>query len=123
MNPFSVLTSKIFAGVSIALLLFAGVQTVRLSSAKSSLEKKRDQLAASQAALSVSNNSIDTLTAELIAKNAESDARARALQEARNKAATDAKRLDGLSRSTSAQIDALRARIGTNTADCPTPDL
>lgn len=59
---FSALTSKIFGGVAIALLVLAGVQTYRVDSLK-------DKLAYSNAKLVISNTSIDTLEKAIIASN------------------------------------------------------
>lgn len=65
MNPFSALTSKIFGGVALVLLLAVIVQTVRLNDAKADLETKRNQLAHSEAQHAVTIASLDALASEM----------------------------------------------------------
>lgn len=62
-NPFSVLTSKIFAGLSVALLALCAVQSVRLSSAQLKLTAEREGRASDREATRVA-----MLAAEAAAK-------------------------------------------------------
>mgnify|MGYP005992340623 CR=1 FL=1 len=95
-------------GLAIAVLLL-GVQTWRVSSLKGDIVERDKQLGSLEARLSASNNSISELMAALAAKNAESEARAKAFTDAQNKARQQQEALARRFGATQAQIDALRA--------------
>lgn len=59
MNPFTVLTSKLFGGLSIALLLALGVQTYRVSSLNGDLSEARTEIAGWVAADEVARRMIE----------------------------------------------------------------
>jgi hypothetical protein len=61
MNPFSALTSKIFAGTSIALLLIVGGMYLMLHRANGQIEQLRGNLAECNAARAVQNAAVQRL--------------------------------------------------------------
>ena len=123
MNPFTALTSKIFGGLAIVLLIAVAVQTVRLSSAQEALETKRNELAAEQARHAVTRQSVDTLDAVIADLNERSLARAEAYAEGQAVAAKRAADLAESRQQSEKQIAELRkaAREQVN-GDCPVPD-
>jgi chromosome segregation ATPase len=119
---FSALTSKIFGGLSIALLIVVGAlwfQNARLTDQR---DTARDKLTAEVAAHKVTLESVATLRDALDAKNAESLARAAALETARQESAQAQADADRRFRSTQSRIDALRAAVGQNGDDCSIPE-
>lgn len=119
---FSALTSKIFGGLSIALLIVVGAlwfQNARLTDQR---DTARAKLTAEIAAHKVTLESVATLRHALNAKNAESLARAAALETARQESAQAQADAERRFRSTQASIDALRAAVGQNGDDCSIPE-
>jgi prefoldin subunit 5 len=119
---FSALTSKIFGGLSIALLIVVGAlwfQNARLTDQR---DTARANLTAEIAAHKVTLESVATLRDALDAKNAESLARAAALEKARQEAAQAQADAERRFRSTQSRIDALRAAVGQNSGDCDVPE-
>ncbi|MFA6031801.1 MAG: hypothetical protein WC889_02740 [Myxococcota bacterium] len=106
---FSTLTAKIGGGIIIALLLFAGVQSFRLSARTAERDVARASFQTEVAKHSVSLASIKELRDVIDAKNAESDARAKAYADSK---AADAKAIADLDR----RFDASRGRIATLSA-------
>lgn len=123
MNPFTALTSKIFGGLAIVLLIAVAVQTVRLSSAQEALETKRNELAAEQARHAVTRQSVDTLDAVIADLNNRALARAEAYAQGQAEAQKRSAELAKLSAESDKRIEALRraAREQVN-GDCPVPD-
>lgn len=121
-NPFSAFTSKLFAGLSLALLLAVGVQTVRLSAANEALEDKRNELATCEAQHAVTRQSVDTLDAVITDLNNRALARAEAYAQGIEEAEKRSAELAKLSAESDRRIEALRkaAREQVN-GDCPTP--
>ncbi len=122
MNPFSALTSKLFAGLSLALLLAVGVQTVRLSAANEALEDKRNELATCEAQHAVTRQSVDTLDAVITDLNNRALARAEAYAQGIEEAEKRSAELAKLSAESDQRIAALRAAAREQVnGDCPTP--
>lgn len=59
MNPFTVLGAKIFGGIALALLLFAGIQQWRIGNLKAEIKVQRNLLAECNAARAVQNAAIE----------------------------------------------------------------
>jgi cell division protein FtsB len=114
-NLFAPLAMKVAGGIAAVLLVLLGIQTWRLSDAKSDLEDKRNQLAASEAQHSVTRASLSTLESELAKMVRDGELRAKRLQEARS----EAKEASGALRDRAA---ALRAQAGSVDDPCVTPD-
>lgn len=122
MNPFTALTSKIFGGVALVLLLAVIVQTVRLNDAKSDLETKRNELATCEAQHAVTRQSVGTLEAVIEDLNERALARAEAYAEGQAEAQKRSAELAKLSAESDKRIAALRAAAREQVnGDCPTP--
>ena len=108
---FSSLTNKLFAGALILALAFCTVQTVRLGSAKSNLEKTRSALAMSEARHTITRQSVTTLETKLAAMIEAGQLTRKSVQDAltATKQQTDAMRSDA---------DVIGALVGEN---CQTP--
>lgn len=107
-NPFSALTSKIFGGLALLLLIAVGVQTWRLSSAQSALEDKRNELATCEARHAVTRGSVARLEAIIADLNEQAEQRAEAFAEAQELARKRDAELDRLAQSSGAMIERLR---------------
>lgn len=96
----------------------------RLSSVDGDRDEWRDKAKNEAAAHEITLQSVKTLRDALDAKNAESLARAAALEKARQQAAQAQADADRQFRATQARIDALRAAVGQNRGDdCATPNV
>lgn len=104
--------------VLIALCAFLGW---RLHSVDGSRDDWRDKTKSEVAAHKVTLESVKTLRDALDQKNAESLARAKALQDARSEAAQAQADAERRYATTKARIDALRAAVGQNGDDCSVP--
>lgn len=122
MNPFSALTSKIFGGLALVLLLAVIVQTVRLGDANEALEDKRNELATCEAQHAVTRQSVDTLDAVIEDLNERALARGEAYEAAKAEATRNEAKLEVLAEESDRRISELRklAREQVN-GDCPTP--
>src|SRR3546814_4647531 len=99
---FNVLTSKIFGGLSIALLLLLGMQTLRVNHLSGKLDKQVELTKKWKDAQQITRSSLDDVIAALSEKNAESRERAKKLEASKLKAEADAKR----------NAEAYRSKIG-----------
>lgn len=114
-NPFSALTSKIFGGAALALLIALGVVMWRADAISAQRDALRDKLAVSNAKLAVSNASIATLEQSLAAYIGAGRA-AKVSQLAAVKAQeTDSAKLK-------AEADAIRAEVVRGGNGCGTPE-
>jgi hypothetical protein len=113
-NPFSAFTSKIFGGLSLALLVALGIMALVHKHDLATADKLRNEKATLSAKLAVSNASIaaleKTLAAYVSAGKASQVAQAAAIaaQEPRN---ADLQR----------QADAIRAEVAKGADGCETP--
>lgn len=106
----------IAVGCAIALALMAF--TIHLKNNK--IESQRNQIAAVNAKLAISNGSIDLLTATIGKLNAEAKARADAFENSRKLAAQEAQALETKAKGSQAQIDRLRA-LAARGGTCAVP--
>lgn len=113
--------NKVFAGVTVALLLFAGIQTWRLSNAKGDLEDKRNELATCEARHAVTRQSVETLEAEIADLNEQAEQRAEAFAEAQELAKEREKELERARAGSDAVIKRLRA-LAAREGQCAVPD-
>jgi hypothetical protein len=116
MNPFSVLTSKIFGGLALALLVFSGVQTWRIDG----LKKENAQY---ELKLQTSNKSVDLLEST-VKKLADSINTQKEVADTKSKAAQKAlleaqRKTVGLQ----SQISAIRAENLSSDGLCHTPSI
>jgi hypothetical protein len=121
-NIFSVLTSKIFGGLSLALLIVVGLLSWQNSRLADQRDDARTQAKAWKDAQAITRQSLDDVIAALDQKNAESLARAKALQDARSEAAQAQADAERRYATTKARIDAMRAAVGQNGDDCSVPE-
>jgi len=123
MTAFSALTSKIFGGLSLVLLLAVIVQTVRLSAANEALEDKRNELATCEAQHAVTRQSVRALESVIEDLNNRALARAEAYAQGIEEAEKRSAELAKLSAESDRRIAELRkaAREQVN-GDCPVPD-
>lgn len=105
--------------VLIALCAFL---TLRLYSVDGDRDEWRDKAKSEVAAHKVTMESVKTLRDALDQKNAESLARAKALQDARSEAAQARADAERRYATTKARIDALRSAVGQNGDDCSVPE-
>src|SRR3546814_1327042 len=89
---FNVLTSKIFGGLAIALLLLLGMQTLRVNHLSGKLDKQVELTKKWKDAQQIIRSSLDDVIAALAEKNAESRERAKKLEASKLKDEADAKR-------------------------------
>jgi hypothetical protein len=115
-NPFSALTSKIFGGAALALLIALGVVMWRADVISGQRDALRDKLAVSDAKLALSNASIATLEKSLADYVGAGKAAKVAQLAAVEKAAKDNAALQG-------QADAIRKEVAGMKPDgkCATP--
>jgi|SRR3569623_1384059 len=120
---FSVLTSKIFGGVSIALLLALVVCWLGWTHAAGQRDDQISRNGELNLKLATSNQSIETLQGALAAKNAESLARAAALAASEKQRAADDLRLAQEQKASQTQIYRLNAlaRSTRPVGDCTVP--
>src|SRR3546814_9157587 len=116
---FNVLTSKIFGGLAIALLLLLGMQTLRVNHLSGKLDKQVELTKKWKDAQQITRSSLDDVIAALAEKNAESRERAKKLEASKLKAEADAKRNAEADRSTQQQIDAMPRARGTRSEEPP----
>lgn len=122
-NPFSALTSKIFAGVSALLLVGLAICWVGWSRTADDLNDQIKANGALELKLGVSNASIDSLTATITELNSRALANAQAYAAAKAEAAKASAKLDVLSQESDKRIAALRAAAKEQyNGDCPVPD-
>lgn len=115
---FSVVTSKVFGAVALALLLLLGVQTFRVDRLSDKLETQTALTKSWKEAQATTRRSLDQLVAALEQKNAESRARAKVLDDAKANVVAAEKRNAAAYRNTQAKIDAVR---GATVRGCETP--
>lgn len=121
------LITKIIAGSLVAVVAVLGIMLLIAKGDARHFQKLYEtqaQLTASaNAKLSISNASIDTLTGALDAKNAESEARAKAYTDAQAANAATIADLDKRYASTKASRDALQAiaKVATANPSCKVP--
>lgn len=107
-----------------ALIALCGFLCLRLAMIDGDRDEWRDKAKSEAAAHEITLQSVKTLRDALDAKNAESLARAAALEKARQEAAQAQADAERQFRATQARIDALRAAVGKNRGDdCATPDV
>lgn len=122
-NPFSALTSKIFAGASAVLLIALIACWVGWSHAANQRDEQIRDNGALRLKLGVSNASIDSLTATITELNNRALANAQAYAAAKAEAAKASAKLDVLSQESDKRIAALRAAAKEQyNGDCPLPD-
>lgn len=88
-NLFAPLAMKVAGGLLALALVFAGIQTWRLSGAKADLEDKRNELATERAQHAVTRQSVDTLSNEMKRLVAEGEVRKARVDAAMKKVAKD----------------------------------
>lgn len=119
-NIFAPLPMKIATAIAVALALFAGGQTWRLSSAQSALEDKRNELATCEAQHAVTRGSVGRLQAIIADLNEQAEQRAEAFAEAQELARKRDAELDRLSQSSGATIARLR-ELANRPGRCAVP--
>jgi outer membrane murein-binding lipoprotein Lpp len=123
MNPFTALTAKLFGGVAVAALLFAGIQTFRLAEAHDEIEEQRNKVARCEAQHAVTRQSVSTLEAVIDDLNERALARGEAYAAAKVEAARNEVKLDALAVESDRRIASLRAAAREQyNGDCPVPD-
>jgi hypothetical protein len=122
-NPFSVLTSKIFGGIALALLVFAGVQTYRIGSLKGDIEALEKDNAQYELKLQTSNKSIESLMVSISVTKKSIEA-AQVIQASKRKASQEAlTKAKKHTRGLESQINAIRAESLTSDGLCRTPSI
>jgi hypothetical protein len=114
-NLFGPLAMKLAAGLLLLALVFGGVQTWRLSSAKEALEDQRNALATERATHAVTRVSLETLESELAGFVKSGELRAERLAEAMEAQ-------DEQSEALRAQAERIRAESGIQGDPCVTTD-
>lgn len=124
MNPFSALTSKIFAGVSAALLIAALLMAWHISNLNGDVEDARNALATEHANHAVTRASVATCERAIEDQNADIIARAKTYDDLKRQSVDERKKADSAYRSTQSRIDGLLSKVGTlNNGKCETPDV
>lgn len=113
---------KLAGGIILALILFSGFQMLRAARWETSSVRFEGELKLERQDHAVTRASNTTLRAAIAADNAEDEARAASLAQARQDAAVSRERLSTQYRSTQARIDALTRRVGQNAGDCTVPE-
>ena len=116
----SSLIAKVMGGVIVVLVLFAGVQTWRLSNARTEVREAREQVGAVEQALKTSNDSIDALEAIIAGYNAVREQEAKDLERSRKLAEQERARFDKEAKANERRIDRLKA-IAANGQGCEAP--
>jgi hypothetical protein len=116
MNPFSVLTSKIFGGLAVALLVFSGVQTWRIDGLKKENAQYELKLQTSNKSVELLESTVKELADSINTQKEVADTKTKAAQ----KALLEAQRKTAGLQS---QISAIRAENLSSGGLCHTPSI
>ena len=116
MNPFSVLTSKIFGGLAVALLVFSGVQTWRIDGLKKENAQYELKLQTSNKSIELLESTVKELADSINNQKEIADTKTKAAQ----KALLEAQRKTAGLQS---QISAIRAENLSSDGLCHTPSI
>ncbi len=117
----SSLIAKVMGGVILVLILFAGVQTWRLSNARSEAREAREEVGKVSERLATSNASIDALESIIAGYNAVREQEAKELERSRKLAEQERARFDKEAKANERRIDQLNEMAENLSSDCRVP--
>lgn len=112
--------AKVMGGVILVLILFAGVQTWRLSNARAEAREAREEVGKVSERLATSNASIEALEGIIAGYNAVREQEAKELERSRKLAEQERARFDKEAKANERRIDRLKA-IAANGQGCEAP--
>lgn len=115
------LVAKVLGALILALVLFAGIQTWRLSQARSEVRQAQEEVGKVNQRLATSNASIEALESIIAGYNAVREQEAKELERSRKLAEQERARFDQQAKANERRIDQLNEMAVNLSSECRVP--